>query len=258
MTGGLMSGAGPTLELWQFAALAVISFLGAVLGGVSGFGAGLIVTPFLVPIVGVKGVVPVMAVAMTLGNMSRAWVYRSKIERKPILQILIAAIPGAALGTYLYDLLPRDPLAIAIGVFLLASIPLRRILTRRKVTPTPRAILGVSAGFGVVSGALPGGGIMLMPLLLGIGLSGGGLVGTDAVVGVLINVSKALFLNSLGLLDVRLFLGGLLVGLCMIPGAYGARWLIDRLHVKVHTAIIEVLVAGSGISFIWSAFREMT
>ena len=59
------------LSLWQFLALGAVAFFGSVLGGVSGFGAGLIVTPFLVPVVGIKGVVPVMSVAMTLGRLSR-------------------------------------------------------------------------------------------------------------------------------------------------------------------------------------------
>lgn len=249
----LVSGSGQAFDLWRFAALGVIAFLGAVLGGVSGFGAGLIVMPFLALVVGVEGVVPVMAVAMTLGNISRAWVYRRQIQRGPILQIVVPAVPGAALGVFFYDLLPQRPLAIAIGLFLLVSIPLRRVLARRKVAPTQGAIVGVSAGFGVVSGALPGGGIILMPLLLGIGLSGGGLVGTDAVIGMLVNVAKAVFLTSLDHLDASLFLVGLLVGSCMIPGAYGARWMIDRLNVRIHTAIIEVLVAASGFSFIVSA-----
>lgn len=249
----MISQGAASLDAAQFIALGLVAFFGAVLGGVSGFGAGLIVTPFLVPVVGVKGVVPVMAVAMTLGNLSRIWVYRRQIDPRPILKILIPALPGVVLGTWLYDVLPRDPLAIVIGIFLIASIPIRRHLAKKRVTPTTPAVIGVSGGFGLMSGALPGGGIVLLPLLLGIGLSGGALVGTDAVIGVAVNIAKIAMFGKLDLLDAQLMLGGVLVGLCMVPGAYGARWLIERMNLRLHTAVVECLVLFSGASFIWSA-----
>jgi uncharacterized protein len=59
--------------------------------------------------------------------------------------------------------------------------------------------------------------------------------------------------GGLDLLDADLMLAGLLVGVCMIPGAYGARWLIEKLNVHMHTAIVEGLVVFSGLSFIWTA-----
>lgn len=242
------------LDAGHFALLGLIAFAAAVVGGVSGFGAGLLVTPFLMPVVGVKGVVPVMAVAMVLGNASRFWVYRHHVRRDIILKILIPAIPGVVIGTLVYDLLPRDALAAAIGGFLIVSIPLRRWLKKTEVTPKPGAIVSVSGLFGMVSGALPGGGVVLMPLLLGLGLTTGSLVGTDAVIGIGVTITKIAMFGTLDLLDVDLLLAGLLVGICMVPGAFGARWLIDRLHVTVHTILIEALVAFSGVSFIWSAF----
>lgn len=241
------------LGFWQFALLGAIAFLAAVVGGISSFGAGLLVTPFLVPIVGVKGVVPIMSVAMLFGNSSRIWVYRHEITVRPILQILIPALPGVALGAWLNDLLPQSALAMVLGLFLLASIPLRRFLAQHRIVPTPGAIIGGSLLFGIISGALPGGGVVLLPLLLGIGLKGGGLVGTDAAIGVFVNIAKVLLFGAFALLDTRLFIGGVLIGLCMIPGAYGAHWLIRRLNMTMHTALIELLIVFSGASFIWSA-----
>lgn len=246
-------GGASDLGALQYALLGLVAFFGAILGGVSGFGAGLIVTPFLVPVVGVKGVVPVMSVAMTLGNLSRFWVYRDRVRRDVIMRIMVPALPGVVIGTVLYDVIPQGALAICIGVFLLASIPLRRYLAHKAVEPTPAAVAGVSGVFGVASGALPGGGIVLMPILLGLGLSTGALVGTDAIIGMAVNVAKIAMFGGLDLLDADLLLAGLLVGVCMIPGAYGARWLIEKLNVHMHTAIVEGLVVFSGLSFIWTA-----
>lgn len=243
---------GTALSPLGFLILGVVSFAGAVLGGVSSFGAGLIVTPFLVPVVGVKAVVPVMSVAMTLGNLSRFWVYRHQVDKRTVLRIMVPALPAVIAGTLVYDLLPQRELAILIGAFLLVSIPLRRSFARRAVTPTAGAVVGFSGAFGLISGALPGGGVVLMPLLLGLGLVRGAVVGTDAVIGTAVNVVKIGMFGKLDLVNQELLVAGLLVGLCMVPGAYGARWLIERLHVRLHTTIIETLVVFSGLSFIWS------
>jgi len=243
---------GVTLGPAGFLVLGAIAFVGSILGGISSFGAGLIVTPFLMPIVGVKAVVPVMAVAMTIGNLSRFWVYRHQVDKRTVMRIIVPALPGVIIGTLVYDLLPQRELAILIGAFLLVSIPLRQSFAKRAVTPTTGTVVGFSGVFGLISGALPGGGVVLMPLLLGLGLVRGAIVGTDAVIGAVVSFLKIGMFGKLDLINQELLIAGLLVGLCMVPGAYGARWLIDRLHVRVHTAIIEVMVALSGLSFIWS------
>lgn len=237
----------------QFVLLGLIAFVAAIIGGISSFGASLLLTPFLVPVVGIKGVVPILSVAMLFGNSSRIWVYRHEIALRPILQILIPALPAVALGAWFNDLLPHDAFALVLGTFLLATIPLRRYLAHRQIAPTPVAIVAGSLVFGLISGAMPGGGVVLLPMLLGLGLTGGGLVGTDAAIGVTVNIAKVLLFGAFALLDTRLFIGGVLIGLCMIPGAYGAHWLIHRLNMTMHTALIELLIVFSGGSFIWSA-----
>ena len=68
---------------WNSVDLAIAlsaAFLSSILGALSGFGAGILVMPFLVPLVGVKGVVPVMAVAMIIANVARIWVYRTHVR----------------------------------------------------------------------------------------------------------------------------------------------------------------------------------
>lgn len=240
------------ISLDQFFLLGLIAFAGSILGGISSFGAGLIVTPFLMPVVGVKAVVPVMSIAMTLGNFSRMWVYRHQIDWTIIVKIMLPAFPCVIAGTLLYSYLPQGELAVLIGAFLLVSIPLRRYMAKRAVEPTTGAVLGYSGVFGVISGALPGGGVILMPLLLGLGLVRGAVVGTDALIGMVVNVIKIVMFGKLDLVSWELLLAGLLIGLCMVPGAYGARWLIERMHVKMHTAIVEALVVISGLSFAWT------
>ncbi|MGI9511001.1 MAG: sulfite exporter TauE/SafE family protein, partial [Geminicoccaceae bacterium] len=51
----------------------VVCFLAAMLGSVSGMGAGMIVTLFITPIIGAKAVIPVISVLMLINNASRVW-----------------------------------------------------------------------------------------------------------------------------------------------------------------------------------------
>ena len=47
--------------------------------------------PMLVPLVGIKGVIPVIAVAMLLGSTSRLWVFRHSVQWPIVGRILIGA-----------------------------------------------------------------------------------------------------------------------------------------------------------------------
>ena len=52
----------------QIVAACLAAFGASILGGLSGFGTGLVLPVFLVPLVGVANVIPVMAVAMLLNK----------------------------------------------------------------------------------------------------------------------------------------------------------------------------------------------
>ena len=54
-----------------------------------------------------------------------------------------------------------------------------------------------------------------------------------------------------GLIDTKLALAGLMVGLCMIPGAFLARRLIEHLNIRRHTFFIEGIIVFGGVSMLW-------
>lgn len=242
----ILPGAFGATTAWQLALIAAVAFAGGLLGGVSAFGTGLLITPFVVPILGVKAVVPVMAVAMVLGNLARAWANWREIDVGLCVRILLPAVPFVVLGTLVYDALPAEILGVVIGAFLVASVPLRRVLKHKAVAPGRVALAAIAAGFGFVSGTVPGGGILLMPLLLGLGYRGGAIIGIDGLIGASVNVVKIASFGQLALLDVSLATAGVLVGLLTIPGAFTARWIVERLDVGVHTGIVEAMVVVAG------------
>lgn len=230
------------------------AFLSSILGALSGFGGGILVMPFLVPLVGIKGVIPVMAVAMIIANMARIWVYRTHV-RYDILGTLIAAIiPGVFVGTYVYKSMPVDFLAAFLGVFLIASIGLRRLLAGRSIKVGGAGLIVGGFIFGVLTGTTPGVGVLLIACLLGMGLGGPALVGTDAVVGLLISFVRTGMFSLYGLIRIPELAIGIIVGLATFPGAFAARWMINRLSATVHVWIIEAMVVFAGASFLWRAW----
>jgi uncharacterized membrane protein YfcA len=44
------------------------------------------------------------------------------------------------------------------------------------------------------------------------------------------------------------------MGLCTIPGAWMAAWVIRRTDMRLHTALIEVFVIFAGLGFLWQAW----
>ena len=86
------------VSLLSFVLIGAVALFASTLGGIGGGGAGLMIVPLLVPIVGVKAVVPLMAVSGLLSNCSRVFAFRHHMESKISMAFLLPAIPGAILG----------------------------------------------------------------------------------------------------------------------------------------------------------------
>jgi uncharacterized protein len=237
----------------RVALLAGVAFVAATVSGMSGVGGGLLLAIFIAPIVGVKAVVPTVGVATLIAHVVRVWVYRERIVWRPALVMLIGAVPATIASARLYVALPADAIAVILGIFLLASIPLRRLMARRDLRFGGRALGLIGAVYGFLSGTTIGGGVLVIPALLGAGLAGMTLLATDAVIGLSVLTTKTLVFGGFDVLTPRLLVIGCLLGLCMIPGTYFARWLILRTPLHVHIVAMEVIVVLGACSFLWRA-----
>lgn len=235
-------------------ALACLVALGAsILGGLSGFGTGLVLPAFLVPLVGVKNVIPVMAVAMLLNNGSRVVAFWREIQWSHVRLMLAFGLPACILGAYSYTLLSAGWVALLLGAFLLVSVPLRRFLKHAQFRFTPGSELGAGALFGFINGGMTGTGVLLISILMSGGVQGGALVATDALISVVMGLAKVVLFGSLAALDLELALVGLLVGLCTAPGAFVARSLLKRIPAGIHAWFMELIVVAGAVALLWRA-----
>jgi uncharacterized membrane protein YfcA len=234
------------LDAPTLAAVATLAIVAAVIGGIGGFGTGIILTAALVPVIGVKALVPVLAVAGVVINAGRFWFYRASLDRRALAVVLASSLPFLVLGTWIYTVLDARALGTVLGLAVIGSIPLRRLLRKRDVTLGSAALAAGSGVFGLASGVATGTGVILVSLLLGAGLSGPAVLATDALVTIALDFCKALLFQRFDLLDREAFFTGLVIGVSTIPGSALAAWLVQRVGARLHVLFMEGLIMIGG------------
>jgi hypothetical protein len=242
-------------EAETYALIGVVCFLAAIISGMSGFGTGLIISIFVAPLIGVQALVPVMSVAMLLTNAGRVWAYFPALDRRIFLVMMLSAIPASVLGAIVYVRLDTALISGLLGGVLIASVPLSRYLSRQQLRIGTATLATVGGVFGFVSSIVLGAGMLVISILLGLGLIGPALLATDAAISVGTSLVRMVMFGTLDALTFDLFLAGLLMGLCTIPGAWIAARIMRRTDLRLHRLVVEALILGGGLSFLWHAVK---
>ena len=233
----------------------VVAFAAAVIGGLSGFGTGVMLTAVLIPIVGVKAVLPLLTVAGVIINGGRMFFNREAIAWKFCGTVLLSALPAALAGVYVFSILPPRPLQVILATFIAAVVPLRRWAIHRNWRLAHRSLLVGGGVFGFLSGIVSGTGVFLISLLLATRLSGAAIVATDATISLINDAFRLALFGGYALMDTGTMVAGLIIGLITIPGSYCARWLSVRMSAHVHIAVIEITLLVAAAWMIVSALR---
>jgi uncharacterized membrane protein YfcA len=250
-----LAGAFAHVSLAQLLLVAAAALFASVIGGVAGYGVGLLLPLVLVPILGPEPVVPVMAIASLFVNASRVAAFRGAIEWRRTLIVLATAVPACVLGAWFYTRLSTAGTQLIIGAFLIASVPLRRFLKARDLRLGERGLAVGGAGFGAITGTAPGTGVILISMLMASGFAGAAVIATDAAISVVVHLVQATVFGVAGVIDAKVIAVAALIGLCSIPGAFLARGIVDRLPVRLHTGILDAVVLIGGVAMATAALR---
>lgn len=231
------------LELLSVAGMALIA---SVVGGVAGYGTGVLMPLVLVPLVGAEPIVPIIAISALMTNTSRAVAFRRLVDFRRALIVLAAAVPTSALGAWGYTLLTSVGASIVIGGMLMASVPLRRLLKRHEVHVSDRGLAVASLGYGIVVGGTVGSGIILLSLLMAAGLGSGAVIATDAAISIAVGLIKIAVFGVAGVVGAQVVAFALLIGVVAFPGAFLAKALVDRMPIHLHTALLDAVVLLGG------------
>lgn len=248
-----LSSAAAGVSLAQFALIAAVALFASIVGGVSGYGTGAVMPLVLVPIFGPEPVVPMLSISALLNNGSRVGVYRHLVDWRRALIVLPAALPLCLVGAWGYTRLTGRGAALVIGSMMVLSVPLRRQLKRHGFGLSDRGLALASAGWGAIAGGTTGAGVMLLSMLMAAGLQGAMVIATDAVISIGIGVAKVSVFGLAGALGAREIAIALLMGAMAVPGAFIARAMVERMPLRVHTAILDAVVIAGGTMMLTAA-----
>jgi uncharacterized membrane protein YfcA len=256
VTATALAGVFSGISLPQILLIAAMGVVTSLIGGVAGYGTGALMPLVLVPIVGATPYVPIIAISAMMTNSSRAAAFFRSIDWRRAMIVLAAALPGCVLGAYAYTLLTSVGVMVLIGSMLMLSVPLRRFLRARGFHLDDRRLAVSSVAWGVLMGGTSGAGIILLAMLMAAGLDGAAVIGTDAVVSVLLGVIKIAVFAYAGAMTPQVIAVALLIGFVAFPGAFLARALVARLPIHIHAAMLDAVVVLGGVVMILGALKR--
>jgi len=240
----------------EFAALVAIGLAGGAAGGLFGVGGGIVMVPFVVLLLPATGfhaakAASLLVVVLAAGVAVLAHHRRGSVDVRRGAALGVSGVMGAFLGAEAAERLPDRVLAIAFGIVLVA-IGVRFILG---LQPHPHAVsdrttIVVLAGVGVLAGLLAGffgigGGVVMVPALVALGLSMHLAVGTSLVAVAANALSGTITHLTLGY-GAALVTLGLPLAIGAVPGSeLGAR-LAHRLPAARLQRAFGVFLIGVG------------
>jgi len=222
--------------------------------GISGFGSGLVAVPLLALKLPLTFVVPLILLtdftaSLVLGGLNFKQVVWSEVRR-----LLPAELIGVATGTLLLVSLPKAPMLIGLGSFVILFALRNLLLANRESKPIspwwawPAGIIGGTVGALFGTGGPPYV-IYLSHRLRDKGLFRATFSGLAFADGLIRIVSFSLS----GLLHTQIALAYL----AAMPVALAALWIGSHVHTKLTNAqmikLISLILIGSGISLYFKA-----
>lgn len=230
----------------EWLAVLAIGVAAGTLGGVVGFGSSVIMVPILAFVFGPKAAIPIMAVASLMANVSRVAIWWRTIDWRAVAAYSATAIPAAALGARTLLALEPRIVELALGVFLVATVPVRRVLGHRgfKVTRAQLAVVGAVIGF--LTGIVASTGPVNAPFFLAYGLVKGAYLSTEALSSAFVYLTKAVVFWDGGALPVEALVRGLIVGTALMLGSWLAKRLVERMTPGDFRFVMDVLLLVAG------------
>jgi uncharacterized membrane protein YfcA len=245
------------ISLAQLVLVGCVALFASVVGGLAGYGTGVLMPLVLVPLIGAEPVVPIIAISSIFTNSSRFIAFVRHADRRRALIVVAGCCLTTALGAYGYTRLTGAGAAMVIGTMLILSVPLRRLARRRDLRIGDTGLALGAVGYGVVVGGTSGAGVILLSLLMAAGLEGAAVIATDAVISLATSVIKISVFGLAGAVTAQVLAFAVLIGAIALPGAFLAKAFVERMPVHIHTAILDAVVIAGGVMMISAALRML-
>src|SRR6202140_660803 len=244
---------GPALN---FLFVLAVGLVAGTISGIVGTGSSIMLMPVLVYAYGPKQAVPIMAVASVLANLSRILAWWREVDWRAFAAYSITGIPAAALGARTLLALPSGAVDIAIGLFLIAMVPVRHWLARHQLKLSLWHLAIGGAVIGYLTGIVVSTGPLSVPLFLFYGLTKGAFLATEAASSLAVYFSKSVTFQRFGALTSDVALKGLIAGASLMSGAFIAKRFVLRLEPEVFRLAMDAIMLAAGLSMLWNATQS--
>jgi uncharacterized membrane protein YfcA len=231
----------------------IVGLLAGTISGIVGTGSSIMLMPVLVYQYGPKEAVPIMAVAAVMANFSRILAWWREVDWRACAAYAVPGIPAAALGARTLLVLPSRAVDIAIGIFLIAMVPVRHWLARHRLKAGLWHLAIGGAVIGYLTGIVVSTGPLSVPLFLFYGLSRGAFLATEAASSLGLYLSKSVTFERFGALTADIAVKGLIAGSSLIFGAFIAKRFVLRLQPEAFRLIMDAIMIAAGLAMLWSA-----
>jgi hypothetical protein len=233
-----------------------VGLVAGTISGIVGTGSSIMLMPMLVYEYGPKQAVPIMAIAAVMANLSRILAWWREVDWRACAAYSITGIPAAALGARTLLALPSHLVDLAIGMFLIAMVPLRHVLARHALKANLWHLAIGGAAIGYLTGIVVSTGPLSVPLFLFYGLTKGAFLATEAASSLGLYVSKSVTFERFGALTPDVAIKGLIAGASLMSGAFIAKRFVLHLKPEAFRIVMDAIMAAAGISMLWNALQS--
>jgi hypothetical protein len=233
----------------------IVGVIAGTISGVVGTGASILLLPILVYRYGPQYAVPVMAIAALMSNAGKMAAWWRDIDWRACLCYALPGIPAAALGAKTLLVLPPRVVDVALGVFFLGMIPLRRRRRSRHARVSGGMLAAGGAAIGFVTGIALSTGPLSIPLFAAYGLTRGALLATEAAASLALMATKAATFGALGALPSPALLQGVTIGAAVMAGSFLGKAIVQRMSPHLFERAIDAVLLLAGVAMIGAAAR---
>lgn len=225
-------------------ALILLALLAGAITTVAGMGGGLIMLLGLSTYMEPLTALTITGPGLLVGNLHRAWMYKTEINRPLAWRYALGGAPAALLGGLVAVALPS--VVIRLAMVALASAAVAKVLFGWQWKPPISAMIPGGAAVGFVTATSGGGGLVSAPLLLSSGLSGKSYVATGAVGATSIHVARITGYGVGGAIDEGVLVLGAVAAVCITLGNLAGHrirtWIPDAVIPRIEIGIVVVLL----------------
>lgn len=244
---------GTGVDIWGFAIMCAVSFVGSFIAGSLGLGGGLLVMATMAALLPPTVLIPLHGIVQLGSNAGRAFMLRMHILKHVVPPFLIGTIIGAVIGGNLVVTLPTAILQMVLGVFVLYAIWGPKLKT---AVPGNKAFFGIGV-FGALATMFVGAtGPLVAPFAAAASDKRQEVVATHATMMIMQHGFKVIAFGFLGFAfgPYVPLLAGLLI--CGFAGTWVGKHMLNALPEKAFRIGLKAVITILALKILYSGLSK--